>query len=262
MTDVRNAVFRTDGAAFIPGDAAIGPWSADALQGSATAALAVRILEADASTQGRQISRLSFDFWRPANRSPIEVQISTVRDGSKARTVAIDFEQQGKPVMRCSALLLRTGLTPELPSFEEEARFEPPEQGAEVPSAAFRMSPFFAGVGVRMARGQILEPGPAAAWMKLERPLVDDEAPSPLAQAASASDLVAGISQWVHPSKLGFVNADLTINLRRPPAGDWMLLDARTLPGPNGSGYATGALHDRSGPFGQCSSSLLFEVRG
>jgi len=161
-------------------------------------------------------------------------------------------------------LLLRSGTTP-LPGVAVSAAtraFVPPEQGAEVPAAAFRMSPFFAGVDVRMADGQILEPGPAAAWLRLKRPLVDGEMASSLAQAASAADLVAGISQLAHPSKLGFVNADLTINLLRPPAGAWVLLDARTLPGPHGTGYAIGTLHDRDGAFGQCSASLLFEARG
>lgn len=172
--------------------------------------------------------------------------------------------QDGKSVLRCTALLLRSGQTPALPAADAfaAATFAPPEEGAPIPAAASRMSPFFAGVDVRMARGQILEPGPAAAWLRLGRPLVDAEAASPLAQVASAADLVAGISQWAHPARLGFVNADLTINLRRAPRGDWMLVDALTLAGPMGTGYAVGQLHDRGGPVGQCVSSLLFEARG
>lgn len=133
--------------------------------------------------------------------------------------------QDGKSVLRCTALLLRSGQTPALPAADAfaAATFAPPEEGAPIPAAASRMSPFFAGVDVRMARGQILEPGPAAAWLRLGRPLVDAEAASPLAQVASAADLVAGISQWAHPARLGFVNADLTINLRRSRAatGCW-----------------------------------------
>ncbi len=104
-------------------------------------------------------------------------------------------------------------------------------------------------------------PTPAAAWLTLRRPLLDDEPASPLAQAASAADLVAGISQLAHPAKLGFVNADLTLYLRRVPQGKWIGLDARTLPGPLGTGYATGTLHDADGAFGQCSASLLIDAR-
>ncbi|RIX79588.1 thioesterase family protein [Acidovorax cavernicola] len=257
-------VFVSDGERFMPTVAAVGPWSADALQGSATAALLVRALEAHAASRDREVARLSFDFWRPAQRSAITLDFTMVRDGAKARTVAIEMVQDGKPVLRCTALLLRRGPMPALPAAQtmEAPRFPPPEAGTPVPAAASRMSPFFAGVDVRMARGQILEPGPAAAWLRLGRPLVDAELASPLAQVASAADLVAGISQWAHPSKLGFVNADLTINLRRAPRGDWMLLDAVTLPGDLGIGYAVGQLHDRDGAIGQCASSLLFEARG
>jgi hypothetical protein len=99
MDTLTDPVFRTDGAAFIPGDAAVGPWSADALQGSATAALAVRTIEMHPSAEGRQVARLGFDFWRPAGRAPIELAFSVLRDGAKARTVALDLVQQGVSVM-------------------------------------------------------------------------------------------------------------------------------------------------------------------
>ncbi|GER15552.1 thioesterase family protein [Variovorax boronicumulans] len=263
-TLVGDPVFVSDGERFVPTEAAIGPWSADALQGSATAALLVRALQAHEANQGREAARLSFDFWRPASRAPITLEFTLLRDGAKARTVVFDMVQDGKSVLRCTALLLRSGQTPALPAADAFAAvtFAPPEEGAPIPAVASRMSPFFAGVDVRMARGQILEPGPAAAWLRLGRPLVDDEAASPLAQVASAADLVAGISQWAHPARLGFVNADLTINLRRAPRGEWVLVDALTLAGPMGTGYAVGQLHDRDGPVGQCVSSLLFEARG
>ena len=43
---------------------------------------------------------------------------------------------------------------------------------------------------------------------------------------------------------------------------DGRLVDALTLAGLMGTGYAVGQLHDRDGPVGQCVSSLLFEARG
>lgn len=58
-TPVGDPVFVSDGERFGPTEAAIGPWSADALQGSATAALLVRALQAHEASCGREVARLS-----------------------------------------------------------------------------------------------------------------------------------------------------------------------------------------------------------
>jgi len=56
-------------------------------------------------------------------------------------------------------------------------------------------------------------------------------------------------------------NADLTVELWRPPAGEWILVRAETRVGPAGTGSARGVLSDLSGELGSCAQSLLFERR-
>jgi hypothetical protein len=77
-------VAEADGLA--PTEWAVGPWSADTLQGSACAGLLVRALERTDAPGGMQLARLSFDLWRPVTRQHLTPGVHIVRDGRKART--------------------------------------------------------------------------------------------------------------------------------------------------------------------------------
>ena len=115
------------------------------------------------------------------------------------------------------------------------------------------------GVDARVAEGDLLCPGPAAAWFHLLRPLVAGEDNSALVHTVSAADLVAGISAVVDLRKWSFVNPDLTIALWRVPQLPWILLSAETHVGDQGTGVARGLLSDNAGPFAACEASLIFE---
>jgi len=58
-----------------------------------------------------------------------------------------------------------------------------------------------------------------------------------------------------------FVNVDLTVVLPRPPAGEWIGLDAVTLPQPDGTLVADATLHDEDGPIGRGLQTLLVSPR-
>ena len=122
-------------------------------------------------------------------------------------------------------------------------------------------SPFFTGVDTRVVEGDLLKPGPAAAWFNLGRPLVQGEVTSPLVHAVSAADLASGISAVVDLRVWTFINADLTVLLWRTPRAPWILLHAETAVGDRGTGVARGTLSDLDGPFGACEQTLLFERR-
>ena len=58
-----------------------------------------------------------------------------------------------------------------------------------------------------------------------------------------------------------FINADLTIHLHRPPRGEWIGLDARTLLHGGGTGLAESVLHDVRGPVGRAFQTLVVQPR-
>ena len=61
--------------------------------------------------------------------------------------------------------------------------------------------------------------------------------------------------------RYSFVNSDLTIHMLRPPVGEWICLEARTLLGSNGCGLAESALYDEQGLIGRSLQSLAVKSR-
>ena len=256
-----DAMFVAAGDTLHPTEWAVGPWSPDTLQASAYGGLLVRLVERAPAPGDMMIARLSFDLWRPVTRAPITGTVATLREGRKARTIEASLLQGGKPVARCTAVLLKTDAASAPPDAPLVPSAKGPEQGTPIPSVAKKWSPFFTGVETRTVAGDLLKPGPVAAWFHLQRPLVQGEDNSPLVHATSAADLASGISAIVDIRAWSFVNADLTMVLWRVPRAPWILLDAETRAGDRGTGVASGLLSDVDGPFGRCEQTLLFDRR-
>ena len=255
------AMFVADGDLFRSTEWAVGPWSADTLQGSACAGLLVRALERSEAAAGMMLARLSFDLWRPVTRAPIGASMTTLREGRKARTVEASLVQDGKPVARCTAVFLRIDPAATPPGVAMVPPARGPGAGRTVPPQVTAWSPFFTGVETRVVEGDLLRPGPAAAWFNLRRALVSGEENSPFVHAVSAADLASGISAVVDLRAWSFINADLTMLVWRAPRPPWILLSAETTVGEGGTGAARGTLSDGDGPCGTCAQTLLFERR-
>ena len=257
----QESLFVAEANGLAPTGWAVGPWSPDTLQGSAYGGLLVRALERSDAVPGMLLARLSFDLWRPVTRQRLTPGVSILRDGRKARTVEASLTQGGKPVARCTALFLKADAasTP-APAIAASPALGP-EDGRPVPPHVRAWSPFFTGVDTRVVEGDLLKPGPEAAWFNLGRPLVLGEENSPLVHAVSAADLASGISAVVDLRTCTFVNADLTVLFWRMPRAPWILLHAETTVGDRGTGVARGTLSDLGGPFGACEQTLLFERR-
>lgn len=254
-------LFTAEGDDFQPTEWAVGPWSADTLQGSAYGGLLVRILERACPASGTMLARLSFDLWRPVIRDRITPAVSVLREGRKARTVEASLAQAGKPVARCTAVFLKTDPAPTPGSVDRVAPALGPEAGRPIPAHVKAWSPFFTGVDTRVVEGDLLKPGPATAWFNLQRALIAGEENSPLVHATSAADLASGISAVVDLRAWSFINADLTVVFWRVPRPPWVRLAAETHVGDQGTGVARGLLADLDGPFGSCAQTLLFERR-
>jgi len=255
------SMFVAQGSGFQPTEFAVGPWSPDLLQGSAYGGLLIRSLERHEAAAGMTLARMTFDFWRPVTREPLTPTAAVLRDGRKARTLEATLVQAGTPVSRCTAVFLRKDPAASLPAGTNAAPAIGPAESRPIPPHVRAWSPFFTGVDTRLAEGDLLRPGPAAAWFHLLRSLVVGEENSPLIHVVSAADLVAGISAVVDLRQWSFVNPDLTIALWRVPQSKWILLAAETHVGGQGNGVARGILSDSAGSFGSCEVSLLFELR-
>jgi hypothetical protein len=255
------AIFMPEGHLFRATDEAGGPWSADMLQGSATTALMAREVERLAASSGFAVRRLTFDLWRPAGLRAFRAQTEMLRDGRKAKTIQVRLMDGEVEIGRCTALLTAPGESPADPFTKPAASDPPPDTGTPPPTFAQKWSRYFQNVSVRLIEGALEKPGPAAAWMRLDVPLVEGEANTPLLQAVQAADFSSGVAQIVDMREWTFVNPKISLYFFRAPEGEWILIRSRTRVGAHGAGLTTASLSDRQGPFAEVMQAMTFEKR-
>jgi hypothetical protein len=260
-------VFRRDGELFVPTGHARGPWDAGAQHGGAPAALlAEAVAAAEPGAAAMAVVRLSYDFLGPVPLVPLSVSAAVTRPGRRLQLAEGEISAGGRTVVRVRAVRLRRGEIV-LPPTAQDADRPPagPEQahGSPFPAPSGGAPEGFhrTGMEIRFAGGTDFGIGPAQAWFRLARPLVEDRPVSPLARAVAAADFGNGVARVLDFEDWVFVNTDLTVHLHREPAGEWVLLDARTRLDARGLGLATSTLCDERGVLGIAAQSLFVEPR-
>lgn len=260
--DLPEALFLPDGDGFLATPLTRGPWHPDLQHGGPPCALLVRAIERVPAERPLQLARLTVDLLRPVPIGRVTVAAEVVREGKTAQVVEAALHAGGKLALRATAVRIRTTAL----ALPEGA----PSPAATLPApeaCAPFVFPFFEGlVGYhvalegRLARGTFGR-GAMALWMRLRQPLVAGEAPSPAQRVVVAADSGNGVSLALDTARWTFVNPDLTVHLHRPPEGEWVALDATTVPWPSGVGLAESALHDARGPIGRALQSLVVDGR-
>jgi hypothetical protein len=83
----------------------------------------------------------------------------------------------------------------------------------------------------------------------------------PLEHLLVMTDAASGISTELDWTRTTFANVDLSVALHRPPAGEWLGMDARTTLGGLGAAQCFADLYDERGRIGRSSQSLFVEPR-
>ena len=120
---------------------------------------------------------------------------------------------------------------------------------------------YFHAVDWWFANGSLRDPGPAAMWTRLRVPVVPDEEPTPLQRVAGVADTSSGISAELDFATHMFINVDYTVHLVRELYGEWVLLDAVTSIGPEGSGLCRTRMCDDHGDLGNVAQTLFVSRR-
>ena len=216
------AIFKPEGHLFRATEHAGGPWSPDMLQGSATTALMTREVERLASSSGFAVRRLTFDLWRPAGLRAFGLADEMLRDGRKAKTMQVRLLDGETEIGRCTALLTaQGGESPADPFRRRQPPTRRPKRGTPPPAFAQKWSRYFQNVSVRLIEGALEKPGPAAAWMRLDVPMVEGEANTPLLQAVQAADFSSGVGADRRHARMDLhQSGDQPVFL--PPAGGRM----------------------------------------
>lgn len=241
-----------------------GPWDPGAQHAGPPAALLGREVERLEEAAEFQVGRITFEILRSVPIAPLRASARVIRGGRRVQLVeAVLANEDGEPLMRASAWRIRTATVDLPPQALGEV---PPPPGPE----AGREADFFptgedegyhTAMECRFIEGGFLEPGPATVWLRMRYPLLGGEEPSPLQRTLIAADVGNGVSAVLDYRRYLFINVDLTVHLERMPTGEWVCVDATTLPQPNGVGTAESVLSDGRGRIGRALQTLLIAQR-
>lgn len=257
------AFYEPDGDRFVATELTRGPWDPGAQHAGPPAALIGRALERLPEAEAFQVGRVTFEILRPVPIGPLAVTARIARPGRRVQLLEAELSTDGEALMRATAWRVRTGALA-LPA-EAVVSFPvppPPEHGVEVdffPTGQDRG--YHTAMEARFISGEFTEPGPAVVWLRMRHPLLAGEEPSPLQRVLIAADVGNGVSASLDYRRYLFINVDLTVHLERMPAGEWVCVDAVTLPQPNGVGTCESVLGDGEGRIGRALQTLLIAER-
>ncbi len=262
MTEPKRHLYRGRKSIFEPTALTTGPWRPDAQHGGPPAALLAYLCEQELG-EGETLARLSVKLVAGVPLRPLEG--SAVRSDVSRRVGNVDAELRcdGRLVARATALVLAGGDVP-APDWAPEPTTAPSWRDVEPVTAphwaATHQPDVFHRDGLehRFVDGAFDRPGPARDWVRLRCQVVEGTEPTGVQQTMGSVDVGSGISAVFDPeSGFGMINADLDVAFVRAPEGRWLLLDAVTSLGSDGTGVAITHVHDDGGLVAVATQCLL-----
>jgi Thioesterase-like superfamily len=242
--------------------ATAGPWSAQSQHGGPPSALAARAFEMHEPDPGQRLARVAVDILRPVPVGKISVRTRTVRPGKRVTLLEAVLEADGQEVIQARGWRIAVA----------DRRAEataggppPPPIPDEQPLPEFKgahATGYMQAIDWRYVSGGGFDtPGPARVWTRPRIPLVPGEELLPMSRILLVADSGNGVSATLDVARFLFINVDLTIVAPRDPVGEWLLLDAVTTIGEQGTGLAKSVIHDQSGPAAHGMQTLLVSPR-
>jgi hypothetical protein len=207
------------------------------------------------------LARISIDILGPIPIATLHAHAHIVRPGRSVELLTATLEHDGRAVMRASAW--RVLLPPTHPTSVDEPEMPPELPGQEFTSVAAPewACGFLAATEWRYVHGGYTQLGPATAWMRIRYPLLPDEATTPMQRLILTADSANGVSSPLDIRSWQFIPPELTLHCLRPPIGEWICMDARTLMQAEGTGLATANLYDQRGLTARSAQALLISQR-
>jgi len=232
-----------------PSALAAGPFAG--LQGGAVASLLTAEVEA-MSAQRKWGTAVSVTAWflRPTPMANLRTQLSVVTEGGRVSVIdntlwPID---QAQPCATVRVTLSRERAV-ELPGFADQTSdpADPTRFPVRTRKAAHGRPWFMDAMEARA--------GDDAAWFRLHYPIIAGA--GPLSSVLGPADWTHGIARPLQ-DVVEDPNPNLTVQLLRPPSGQWVGVRAQTRWRPaTGCGVGSGTLLDMRGEIGRVSMSVV-----
>jgi hypothetical protein len=261
---VLDAFYERDGDLFRPTELTRGPWDPGAQHAGPPAALLGYALERLPEAEQFQLGRVTFEILRSVPIAPVRIEARVARPGRRVQMVEAELSSpDGEVLMQVRAWRIRTAKV-EIPG-EALVASQPPPPPEEGSEAGFfptgQEHGYHTAMEIRFVAGSFTEPGPATVWLRMRQPLVAGEEPTPLQRTLVVADVGNGVSASLDFRRFLFINVDLTVQLERMPGGEWIGVDAVTLPRSKGVGTAESVLFDEKGRIGRALQTLLIAER-
>jgi Thioesterase-like superfamily len=245
---------------FMATSATAGPWSPLSQHGGPPSALAARALEQHEQDGNKRLARVAIDILRPVPVDAVVIRTRTVRPGKRVELVEAVLESKGQEVLHARAWRIATSAA--VPAVADGGAPPPvPEQQREVTFPGGHSAGYLAAIDWRFVKGGFNQFEPSAAWGRPTIPLIGGEAISPMCRTLLLADSGSGVGTALDPRQFQYINVDMTVVLQRDPVGEWLLLDAATTMGGNGSGLTETRLSDLVGEVGTGLQTLLVAPR-
>lgn len=232
-----------------PSALAAGPFAG--LQGGAVASLLTAEVEALAPERkwGTAVSVTAW-FMRPTPMVNLRTRVSVLTEGGRV-SVVDNTLWPGNEAQPCATVrvTLSRERAVELPGFADgEADVFDPTRFPLRTRRAAHGRPWFMDAMEARAGGD-------AAWFRLHHEVIDGA--GPLSSVLGPADWTHGIARPLE-NVVADPNPNLTVQLFRPPVGDWVGVRAQTRWKPaTGIGIGSGALLDVRGEVGRVSMSVV-----
>lgn len=239
-------------------------WASTMQHGAPPSALLARAVEQCAPRAGTRVARMTMEILGPIPVAEIDVRAWIERPGRRVELVAAELaslQPDGTRRVVATARAWRIGTTDTTAvAWGADATLPPVPE----PRAADWVVPAGWDVGyVKTVDIRTIdeERGERRVWVRPRGVVVEGEPMSPLVRVFAVADVANGIGARLNPAEWTFLNTDLTVDLYRVPAGEWIGLSVATSIGPDGIGMCSTVLHDEQGPIGRVLQILEVRAR-